>query len=30
VTAPELRLRRPSPAMVALPWERALGDWDPA
>jgi tRNA A-37 threonylcarbamoyl transferase component Bud32 len=30
VTAPDLRLRRPSPAMIALPWERALGEWDPA
>ena len=30
MTAPDLRLRRPSLAMIALPWERALGDWDPA
>ena len=30
MTAPDLRLRAPSPGLIALPWDRPLGDWDPA
>jgi len=29
MTPPDLRLRRPSPGLIALPWDRPLGDWDP-
>ncbi|GAA4809313.1 DUF4032 domain-containing protein [Actinomycetospora chlora] len=30
MTAPDLRLRAPTPGLLALPWERPLADWDPA
>ncbi len=30
MSAPELRLRAPSPGLLALPWERRLGEWDEA
>lgn len=30
MTAPDLRLRVPSPGLLALPWDRPLGEWDPA
>lgn len=30
MTAPDLRLRVPTPGLIALPWERPLAGWDPA
>ncbi|GLZ55034.1 DUF4032 domain-containing protein [Actinomycetospora sp. NBRC 106378] len=30
MSAPELRLRTPSPQLLALPWDVPLADWDPA
>jgi hypothetical protein len=30
MTAPDLRLRVPSPGLIALPWDRPLASWDPA
>ncbi|GAA4869908.1 DUF4032 domain-containing protein [Actinomycetospora straminea] len=29
MTAPDLRLRAPSPGLIALPWDRPLASWSP-